>query len=272
MYIKQLLATILIQLAIINILVGNCCATFAWEFHCGTWNMQCAQDGWLSSWSRLWTVLGRAIEADEEPIPVMALQEAGEAPPYTARFLSEPNVHYMYRTDIVATDNVREYLWETGTRSRRGLTYYIYHVSINTQVELDRGSYEAQWTNLAIVSLQRADSVRLFRLDTQFRPVLCIQIGNAFFCSLHANNRFNQAPRTVFSMEDAFQSIRQTTGIPMQDNRLISDHYAVPFSQLHLNPNHVPRPDPEAPSTSSNWLLGLGATVPVNVGQVIAGT
>lgn len=337
MFYKSSTVLILTLLAIVQ--VEKCDARFAWEFHCGTWNMQGAQEGGLSSWSRLSGVLGRGANDNEEPISVMAIQESGEAPPYTARFLSDPNVHFMYnmRQNIQPTDSVTEYEWPTGSTSRPGPTYYLYHCSINTQVELDRGTYETQRTNLAIVSLQRADGVRLFRLDTQYRPVLCIRIGTAFFCSFHANVRFNQAPRTIMSMEDAFHSIRQTSGMPIswmimgdfnrapingrnsllnrleavtngmsrqiavpagqtqqsggildyavvggtdaapppivaeRDNRLVSDHTSVRFSQLHLNPNQGQRPDPQAPATS-NWLAGIGTTIAVIAGTILSGS
>lgn len=136
---KPVSAVILTLFVIVNVRMDECHAKFAWEFHCGTWNMQGAQVGELPSWSRLSKFLGYGYgtNSSEVPISVMALQESGELPPPTARFLSNPDVHFMVNTrqSVQATDRITEYEWPTGSTSRTGPTY------------------ETQRTNLAVLSL-----------------------------------------------------------------------------------------------------------------------
>lgn len=261
MFFKLILASILIlNIGIINVHCAKCFVRFAWQRHCGTWNMQGAQEQGLSSWSRLSGVLGRSVSDDEDPINVMAIQEAGEAPPHTARptqAQDQPPVSRSYGPhsgDI--TDRVVEYEWPTGSTSRPGPTYYLYHCTINTQLEEDGGRLDTQRTNLAILSLQRAHEVRLFRLDTQFRPVLCIRIGTSYFCSIHANVRFNQAPRTIVSLENEFSLIAQARAIQLSW-MIMGDFNREPVNGINSLRNRI---EPVNDNLSRQIVIPIGPT------------
>lgn len=117
----------------------------------------------------------------------------------------------------------KSFLSSIGT-DRTGETYYIYHCSINTHLPPAGVSHQTQQHNVAIVSLRQADHVRVIRMDTALRPVLCIGFGGPrtaqprqlnFYCSTHSNNQFNQAFRTVLNTESALEVIGRTVRIPV---------------------------------------------------------
>lgn len=69
-----------------------------------------------------------------------------------------------------------------------------------------------------------ADDVRVIRLDTSIRPVICIGFGGPgstepyqmnYFCSIHSNNQFNQAFRTILRTESFLTAIGRTLRIPV---------------------------------------------------------
>lgn len=114
MYLKQFVASILLLLSIIC----RCQSTpkRAWDFHTATWNMQGAQStaSGSSSWTTLAGILGRGGD-DTERIHVVALQETGDRPA-TAKRMADPDVTFLYRTDLqdTVTDEVRLFRWRTG--------------------------------------------------------------------------------------------------------------------------------------------------------------
>lgn len=210
----------LISLVIINSVSSQ--DERAYDYHVGTWNMQGSGGGAAGSnkWSTIRGML--VVNYNQGQIYALALQESGSPP--TDPVNTESRGRRMYNTIGVQgyPDIVEEYVWTTGTSTRPGLRYYIYHCEVG--VPTARNSLRRQMTgttyrtNLAIVSQERADEVILFRATGEVRPVLCIQIRNMYFCSIHANSRGgarNGAPRAIGLMENYFRDEMLNRGVQL---------------------------------------------------------
>ncbi|TXE87635.1 cytolethal distending toxin subunit B family protein [Campylobacter volucris] len=168
------------------------------NYNMGTWNLQ----GSSASTESKWNISIRQLVTGDNPMDVLAVQEAGTLPS-TATMTSRQV------QPVGVGIPIHEYTWNLGSSSRPNLVYIYY----------SRVDVGANRVNMAIVSRVMADEVIVIPSPTvASRPIIGIRIGNDAFFSIHALARGgNDAGAIVTAVDMHFRNMPNVNWIIMGD-------------------------------------------------------
>lgn len=161
------------------------------DWNVGSWNLQ----GSSASTESKWNVSIRQLITGQNPVDILAVQEAGTLP---STAVATTRTFQPRGSTIM----VQEYTWNLGTRTRPNSVYIYY-----TRIDLG-----ANRVNLAIVSQRMADEILLLPPPTvASRPILGIRIGRDAFFNIHALSRGGNDGGAILHAIDA--ALRPTPDI-----------------------------------------------------------
>ncbi|TKX31240.1 cytolethal distending toxin subunit B family protein [Campylobacter estrildidarum] len=168
------------------------------DYSTGTWNMQ----GSSASTESKWNVSVRQLVTGENPLNIVAIQEAGVLPA-TATMTSRQV------QPVGVGIPIHEYEWNLGSFSRPNIVYIYYS-------RIDVG---ANRVNMAIVTRTRADEVIVLPPPTvASRPIIGIRICNDVFLNIHALARGgNDAGAIVTAVDMHFRNLPDINWMIMGD-------------------------------------------------------
>ncbi len=194
------------------------------DYNVGTWNLQ----GSSASTESKWNISIRQLVTGDNPLDVLAVQEAGVLPStamMTPRQVQPPGVGIP----------IHEYEWNLGSLSRPNSVFIYY----------SRVDVGANRVNMAIVSRRQADEVIVLPPPTvASRPIIGIRIGNDVFFSIHALARGgNDAGAIVTAVDMHFRNMPQINWMIMGDfNRTPNNLIGLLDSDLRSRVNIVSPP------------------------------
>lgn len=168
------------------------------DYNAGTWNLQ----GSSASTESKWNISVRQLVSGDNPIDILAVQEAGVLP--------ETAIMTPRQVQPVGIGiPIHEYIWNLGSLSRPNSVYIYY----------SRVDVGANRVNMAIVSRVRADEVIVLPPPTvASRPIIGIRIGNDAFFSIHALARGgNDAGAIVTAVDMHFRNMPNVNWMIMGD-------------------------------------------------------
>ncbi|MCV3450925.1 cytolethal distending toxin subunit B family protein [Campylobacter lari] len=168
------------------------------DYNVGTWNLQ----GSSAATESKWNVSIRQLVSGENPLDILAVQEAGTLP--STAVMTPRQVQ-----PVGVGIPIHEYEWNLGSSSRPNSVFIYY----------SRVDVGANRVNMAIVSRVQADEVIVLPPPTvASRPIIGIRIGNDVFFSIHAlATGGNDAGAIVSAVDMHFRNMPQVNWMIMGD-------------------------------------------------------
>ncbi|AJC86828.1 cytolethal distending toxin subunit B family protein [Campylobacter sp. RM16704] len=168
------------------------------NYNAGTWNLQ----GSSASTESKWNISIRQLVSGNDPLDVLAVQEAGVLP--STAMMTSRQVQ-----PVGIGIPIHEYIWNLGSLARPNSVFIYY----------SRVDVGANRVNMAIVSRTRADEVIVLPPPTVLsRPIIGIRIGNDVFFSIHALARGgNDAGAIVTAVDMHFRNMPNVNWMIMGD-------------------------------------------------------